>query len=140
MARVARRDAKVELIRSAPLFANCSSAQLKAIAQSADVIEVPAGMALVTEGSHTNEFVVIMEGAAKVTKGRRTLSTLGAGDFFGEIALLTGGPRTATVTAIAPSSLLVLTDRAFRRLAKELPTLQANVLKTLAERLHADTV
>jgi CRP-like cAMP-binding protein len=60
------------------------------------------------------------------------------GDFFGEIALLSSRPRTATVTATSPATLLVVTDRAFRELMQKMPSLQLKVLTALADRLAAD--
>ena len=97
-------------------------------------------MQLVAQGKSTNELVAIASGSVEVTKDGAPVATLGAGDFFGEIALITGcAPRTATVTASEPSSLLVLTDREFWRLAKENPALPSAVLKVFAERLHPDT-
>ena len=135
-----RRDEKLDLIRSVPLFSHCGKDELAAIAETADLLDVPEGMELVTEGQHTNEFVVLAAGTADVTRGGSTIATLGSGDFFGEIALITGAPRTATVTTTVPSTLLVLTERAFWRLAKEMPSIQTSVLKALAERLHPETV
>jgi CRP/FNR family transcriptional regulator, cyclic AMP receptor protein len=134
-----RGDQKYELIESIPLFAECSDEEVDAIAGSADLIDVPAGMELVTQGKSTNELVAIGSGSVAVTKDGAQVSTLGAGEFFGEIALITGAPRTATVTASEPSTLLVLTDREFWRLAKENPALPSAVLKVFAERLHPDT-
>ena len=134
------KDEKFDLIRSVPLFAHCDEHQVEALAQAADLLEVPAGMELVTQGKHTNEFVVIVQGSTEVTRDGEAIDTLGSGDFFGEVALLTGAPRNATVTATAPSTLLVLTDRAFHQVAEQLPAVQASVLKALAERLHPETV
>ena len=134
-----RGDEKYELIRSVPLFSECSGAELEAIAGSADLIDVPAGMELVTQGKSTNELVAVASGEVEVTKDGTAVGRLKAGDFFGEIALITGAPRTATVTASEPSTLLVLTDREFWRLAKENPALPSAVLKVFAERLHPDT-
>ena len=135
-----RGDEKFELIRSVPLFAHCDRRELEEIAAAADLIDVPAGLALVTQGQHTNEFVVIAQGASEVTRDGAQVATLGPGDFFGEIALFTGAPRTATVTATEPSTLLVLTDRAFGRVAEDIPSIQTNVLTVLAERLHPESL
>jgi len=137
---MAPADQKIELIRSVPLFSRCDDGEVQAIASAADMIDVPAGMELVTEGQHTNEFVVIAEGGADVTQNSVKIATLWPGDFFGEIALITGGPRTATVTASERSTLLVLTDRAFWRLTEDMPTIQTSALRAVAERLHDDAV
>jgi CRP/FNR family transcriptional regulator, cyclic AMP receptor protein len=73
-----------------------------------------------------------------VTKDDRTLAELGGGEWFGEIALLTKVPRTATVTAMSPVRALVLTDRSFRRLVETMPSIAVKVLATVGERLEHD--
>jgi CRP/FNR family transcriptional regulator, cyclic AMP receptor protein len=135
-----RRNAKVELLKSVPLFAHCSKSELAAIAAEADELDVPAGRSLTVEGQSGREFVVLVSGDAEVHRGGRRINTLGGGDFFGEIALLTGGARTATVTSTAPCHLLILTDRAFRRVAKGMPSVNEKVLQALAERLEQQAV
>ena len=137
---IARKDAKLGLVRSVPLFSHCAKRELEAIASTADLIEVPAGMELVRQGGHSNELVIIAEGAVEVTQDGTSIRSLGSGDFFGEVALVTGGTRTASVTTTAPSTLLVLTDRAFWPLAEQMPSIQTSVLKTLADRLGPQTV
>lgn len=74
----------------------------------------------------------------RVAKGGRTLAGLGAGDWFGEIALVTGAPRTATVTATSPVRVLVLDDRSSRRAVAEMPSIALKVMASLGERLAAD--
>jgi CRP-like cAMP-binding protein len=76
----------------------------------------------------------------RVTRNGKQLRELGAGDFIGEIALVADVPRTATVTATSPVRLLVVTDRAFRGLLEQMPSLAKKVLQSLGERLHADAV
>jgi CRP-like cAMP-binding protein len=78
---------------------------------------------------------VLVEGSADVRRKGRKINTLGAGDFLGEIALITGAPRTATVTTTAPSQMLVVTARDFRSLLRHMPSLQIKVLEALASRL-----
>ena len=136
-----RKDAKLELIRSVPLFAHCSKKELTAVASVADIVDVPAGQDLVREGdSLAREFMVIVDGAADVRRRGRRIATLGSGDFFGEMALLAHGPRSATVTSTRPSELLVVTPAAFHSLLERLPSLQSRVLMALAQRLHANSV
>ena len=86
------------------------------------------------------EFMVIVDGAADVRRRGRRIATLGSGDFFGEMALLAHGPRSATVTSTRPSELLVVTPAAFHALLERLPSLQSRVLMALAQRLHANSV
>jgi len=135
-----RKNAKVKLIKSVPLFSSCSKKELEAIASQADELVVSAGKTLTKEGARGREFMVIVDGAADVRKKGRKINTLGSGDFLGEIALISGGPRTATVTTTSESDLLVLTDRAFRQLTRQMPSIHASVLKALSERLQADAL
>jgi CRP/FNR family cyclic AMP-dependent transcriptional regulator len=135
-----RKNAKVKLIKSVPLFSSCSKKELEAIASQADELVVPAGKTLTKQGARGREFMVIVDGAADVRKKGRKINTLGSGDFLGEIALISGGPRTATVTTTSESDLLVLTDRAFRQLTRQMPSIHASVVKALSERLQADAL
>ncbi|HEX6762045.1 MAG TPA: cyclic nucleotide-binding domain-containing protein [Gaiellaceae bacterium] len=135
-----RADRKRELIKAVPLFSHCTKKELDRLASELDEIEVPEGKVLVREGDSGREFVVIAEGAAEVTRDGRRVNLLGAGDFLGEIALISGGARTATVTTTSGSDLLILTDRAFARVTKEMPSVQTSVLKALSERLAADAL
>jgi len=135
-----RKNAKIELIKSVPLFSSCSKKELEAIAAQADELVVPKGKVLTKEGARGREFMVIVDGSAEVRKKGRRLNLLGSGDFLGEIALLSGGPRTATVTTTSETDLLVLTDRAFSSVTKKMPSIHASVLKALSERLEADSL
>jgi CRP/FNR family transcriptional regulator, cyclic AMP receptor protein len=132
---VLHRNQKVELIKQVPLFANCSKHELEEIAHIADEIDLNEGKEMTREGSRGREFFVLLEGNADVTKDGQSINKLGAGDFFGEIALVSDTPRTATVTATSPVRALVITDRSFRRLLDESPEIQRKVLVELAERL-----
>jgi CRP-like cAMP-binding protein len=136
-----RKDAKLELIRSVPLFAHCKKKELAELGALADVVDVPSGTTLVREGDPlAREFMVIVSGTADVRRRGRKVASLGPGDFFGEMALLAHGPRTATVTATSPMELLVVTPQAFHGLLDDLPSLQRAVMQALAERLHAQAV
>jgi CRP-like cAMP-binding protein len=137
---VLRKDAKIELIRKVPLFSQCSKKDLASIATLADLVDVPAGRKLVTEGARAREFMIIVSGSVEVRRGEKKIATLGPGEFFGEIALVVGGPRTASVSTTSPTSLLVVTDGAFTMLLDDTPSLQIKVLKALAERLRPAAV
>jgi CRP-like cAMP-binding protein len=128
------RDAKIELMRSVPLFADCTTAQLAAIAPLVDELHVPAGRRLIREGAVPHEFLVLVDGEAEVHRRGRLLCRLGPGDFFGELSLLSGGVRTATVATTTPAHLLVLTDRAFARIAERVPGVSLKLLRAVAER------
>jgi CRP/FNR family transcriptional regulator, cyclic AMP receptor protein len=135
---VLRRNQKVELIRHAPLFAHVSKRQLEQIAQIADEIDLGEGKEMTEQGARGREFFVLLEGSADVKKDGRRINTLGPGDFFGEIALVSDTPRTATVVSTSPVRALVITDRAFKRLIKDSPEIQERVLSALAARIAPD--
>lgn len=134
------KNAKIELIRGVPLFSQCSKKQLAALAARADELTLPEGKALTREGERGREFVVIVEGTADVRRNGRRISRLGPGDFVGEIALISGAPRTATVTTTSETRLLVLTDRGFRSVTEEIPSLYTPLLRALSERLQSDAL
>jgi CRP-like cAMP-binding protein len=130
-----RRDAKAELISKAPLFAGCTKRELRHIAAVADEIVLPEGTTLTKEGASGREFVIIVDGAADVRRRGRKVNSLSSGDFLGEIALITGTPRTATVKTTEETHVLVLTAQAFRSLLRNVPSIQLKVLEELARRL-----
>jgi CRP-like cAMP-binding protein len=134
-AGVLRKNAKLELIKRVPLFSGCSKRELADVAAIADELSLPEGRTLTKEGATGHEFVVLIDGAAEVRRKGRKVNTLGPGDFLGEIALVTGVPRTATVKTTEPSRMLVITARDFRTLLRSTPSMQFKVLETLASRL-----
>lgn len=135
-----RKNAKTELISRVPLFAHCSKRELAEVAGIADEIDLREGKELTREGAAGREFFVLVEGTADVVKNGRKINSLGAGDFFGEIALVHQSPRTATVKATSPVRALVITERSFRRLLEEMPEIQRKVLAALAERVAPSTL
>jgi CRP/FNR family transcriptional regulator, cyclic AMP receptor protein len=137
---VLHRNQKVELIKRAPLFWNCSKRELQQVAQLADEIDLREGKEMTRQGERGREFFVLLEGDADVIKDGRSINTLGSGDFFGEIALVADSPRTATVRATSPVRALVITDRSFRRLMQDQPEIQNKVLVALAARLAPETL
>ena len=130
-------DAKIELIKAAPLFENCSKQELQQIARIADELDIRAGKVLIREGERGREFFVIISGEVEVRRKGRKMATLGPGSFVGEMALLSKIPRMATVTAMTPLDVLVITDRAFLDLLEKTPTIAVKVARTLAERVAA---
>ena len=134
------KDAKTELLKKVPLFAGCSKPELQRIASLADELDLAEGATLIREGERGREFIVVADGTVRVTRNGRKVRDLGAGDFIGEIALVADVPRTATVTATSPVRLLVVTDRAFRGLLEQMPSIAKKVLQSLGERLHADAL
>ena len=132
-----RKDAKLELLENVPLFALCDKKQLTAIASLADLVYLPAGTELIREGAPGREFMVIVDGAVDVRRKGRKINTLGPGDFIGEMALISGGPRNATVTTTADTSLLAITERQFWALLERTPEISTSLLKALGERLQS---
>jgi CRP/FNR family transcriptional regulator, cyclic AMP receptor protein len=133
-----RRDAKVELLKRAPLFSGCSKSELRELAKTADELDLREGTVLTREGRPGREFFVLIEGTAEVTKKGKKIADLGPGDWLGEIALITDSPRTATVTATSPVDVLVITDRRFRSVVQTMPSIALKMLASVGERLASD--
>jgi CRP-like cAMP-binding protein len=129
------RNKKLDMIKQVPLFARCSKQNLTQVAGIADEIDLPEGRVLTREGSTGHEFFVLLEGTADVKQGSKKVSTLKAGDFFGEIALISRIPRTATVTTTSPGRALVITAHDFRSLVDRSPAVALQVLEAVASRL-----
>ena len=129
------QSAKVEALGRAPLFEGLSKRELTELARVTDELAVPEGTVLCKEGSLGSEFFVILDGSAAVTKNGRRLATRTAGEFVGEIALLTTARRTATVTATSQLRCFVLTGRDFRRVLDENRSVERKVMHALAERV-----
>jgi CRP/FNR family cyclic AMP-dependent transcriptional regulator len=130
-----RADSKIELLKRVPLFGGLSKRGLAEIAKIADEIDLPAGKELIREGDPGRQFFILLDGEAEVRKKGRRVNTMGAGDFFGEISLVTERPTTADVTLTEPTSALVISRPAFRRLLLAQPGVQLQVLEALAERV-----
>ena len=137
IATMLRKDAKIELLKNVPLFSQCNKKQLASIASLADLISVPAGTQLITEGRPGLEFMVIVEGGGEVRRKGRKVDTLAPGDFIGEMALITGGTRNATVRTTTDTSLLAVTGRQFWTLLEQAPGIQTSLLKAMGQRLQS---
>ena len=132
---------KVAVLGGIRLFAACNAEQLAELARLFDEIERPAGSVLVREGEPGSEFYVIVEGSASASIGGTHVNTMGAGDFFGEMALLDCAPRSATVVATSDVSLLVLDKSAFSSFVDAAPSIAPRMMRTIAERLrHAEAM
>ena len=119
-----------------PLFSGVSRKGLRAIASAADEITVREGKDLVREGEHGRELYVVVEGSVRVTKKGRKVATMGPGDFFGELALVSGAPRSATVTTESETTVMVLDPRRFDVVMDREPRVAKAVLATMADRLR----
>jgi CRP/FNR family cyclic AMP-dependent transcriptional regulator len=132
-----RRSDKIELLKGVPLFEDLSKRHLDYIAKHADEVASWPGEVVVRQGERGREFVLIVEGKARVEQDGTVISHLGTGDFFGEMALLDGEPRSATVITEEPSVLLVVHSRSFTSLLDTVPGLSRKLLITLCRRLRA---
>ena len=129
-------NSKVELLRRVPLFAECQGEPLELIMRLADEVDVADGYTLMRQGDIAQEFFLIVTGNVRIERDGQTVATLGAGDFLGEIALLSEGRRTATAVTEGPSKLLVITHRGFNSLLDSSPAIRTAILKGLAGRLQ----
>ncbi len=130
------RDEKLEHLRKVPLFARFGSKELERLGQLADEVEVGLDRVLAEQGAVGHEFFIVLDGRVMVLDGKTPIAMLGAGDFFGEIALLESVPRTATVRAEGIVRLLVVSHREFHALMDEFPSVRTAVLDAVAERLR----
>jgi len=130
------KDERVERLRKVPLFASCSDKQLQFIATRVEDLDFPAGKTLTEEGRSGGEFFIIQSGEAEVRQGGRVINTLRDGDFFGEIALLDNGPRTATVVTKSPMRALVLSPRQFQDVLHQEAEIATTLLHAVTRRLR----
>jgi CRP-like cAMP-binding protein len=129
-------DQKLELLKHTPLLAQLGRRELDEVGRLADEIDVAAGKVLMRQGDSGGEFFVLVDGSVRIDRDGNRIRNLGPGDFFGEIALVSEGPRTATATAETPTKLLVLGHREFHSLMSQYPSIQVSVLNCLAARLR----
>ncbi len=141
MASTVKKHDRVELLRSVALFSGCSTKELGRIATLTTPVVVDTGHVLAREGEPGREFFVIVDGTAVATIEGAQIGTLGPGLFFGEMALLDGGPRVATVTARSPMVLLVLNRAEFNQLIEAaMPSVARKMLTVLGQRLRDSDV
>jgi CRP-like cAMP-binding protein len=134
-----RREERVAWLRRVPLFSDLSTAQLEGLSPFVDEVETQAGHVLIDQDGFGQELLIIVDGKVEVTRDGRHLLDLGPGEFVGEIALLDGGPSTATVTTREPTTVLSVSKRAFDTVLDRIPGLPHELLRSLAARLRAAT-
>jgi CRP/FNR family transcriptional regulator, cyclic AMP receptor protein len=132
---VAKDDVATKLAK-VPIFSGCTKRELAVIARAAKAVSHGEETVIAREGERGIGLFLILEGRCSVSIGGRTKARLGPGDFFGEIALLDGGPRTATVTALTPVRLIGITGWVFRGLLMEHPSIALKTLEAVAGRLR----
>ncbi len=130
---------KDDHLAGVPLFARMSTKERLELGNLFTEVEVPAGTVLAKQGSTGHEFFLILSGTAAVDRDGHHVADVGAGSFQGEISLLDGGPRTATVTASTAMTMLVASHQEFNSLLDRAPTLARQMLPALAHRVRALT-
>jgi CRP-like cAMP-binding protein len=126
--------ASVDDLATIPLFESLSPSELEELATWFDVQTVGDGVKLTTEGASGYSFYVLVEGTATVTAEDETVATYTPGDFFGEMAILGGTRRSATVTTTSPAKLLVMFGTEFRRLEQAHPAIAAQLETVMRQR------
>ena len=132
----ARQEDKIERLQEVSLFEECSQRQLRSVAKIARVFDVAAGTILTRAGEPGDEFFLIIDGTARADVSADRHVLLHPGEFFGEMSLLDGGPRSATVVADTPVRLLVISRRHFAALLRDVPGLTQTILVTLSGRVR----
>ncbi len=130
------RKQQVEMLRRVPLFADLSKRELDQLARTGRVVDHAEGHTVVTEGEKGVGFHLILDGEARVTKKGRTVAKLGAGQWFGEVSMIDGGPRTATVIAGTALRTFGVASWDFHPLLKSSPTITFKLLVTMCSRLR----
>ncbi len=132
-----RKSDKIDVLKDVPLFRGLSQRHLGYIATNADEVEQKAGQELTRQGALGREFLLILKGNARVERDGKVIARLGPGDFFGEMSLIDCQPRSASVIAETPITLLVVSSQCFSALLDTVPGLQRKILAGLCERLRA---
>ena len=131
-----RSSQKIDLLKKVHLFSNLSQRHLGEIAKHADQVQVEKGRVLVQQGKIGWEFIFIVEGKARVEKDGNVIRQLSKGDFFGEISLIDGEPRTSSVIAETNMTLLIVHKPSFDHLLEKIPGLQRKILISLCQYLR----
>jgi CRP/FNR family cyclic AMP-dependent transcriptional regulator len=126
-----------QILRSVPLFTGLTDTAISAVAEMAMETSYDAGAVLVREGDPGDRFIALVDGSARVERGGQPVATLGAGDFLGEIALVDGEPRTATVTATDKIRAFEIRRADFTALMDRSPVVRLGILMALTERVRA---
>jgi CRP/FNR family cyclic AMP-dependent transcriptional regulator len=131
-----KQEDKIERLKEVPIFEGCSQRQLRGVAKIARVFDVAADTVLARSGEPGDEFFLIIDGTARAEVSAEKHVLLHPGEFFGEMSILDGGPRSATVVAATPVRLLVISRRHFSMLLKDVPGLTQTLLVTLSKRVR----
>ena len=126
----------IDMLRGVSLFWNCSAAELREIATLGTQVNIPAGHTLTKQGEPGSEFFLVVEGRASCFIDGKKVATFGPGEYFGELALLSRVPRSATIVADTDMEVLVLSVREFATLLNDNPRVSKKMLERLAERIR----
>ncbi|MHB1535268.1 MAG: cyclic nucleotide-binding domain-containing protein [Acidimicrobiales bacterium] len=129
-------DGKLDHLAHVALFSALNKKELALVGRATDVVDAPAGSEIVSEGTLGHELYLILSGAATVRRGGRKIASLGEGAYFGELALLDKGPRSATVVADSDTRLAVLGQRGFLGVLEQVPAVAHKLLVSMATRLR----
>ena len=129
-------DARIDHLRRVPLFNDCTDEELRRIADVSRIVETPVGTVVTQMGTPGDSFFFIIDGRVSVQTPVGVGEPLRPGDFFGEMSLLDGEPRSATVTAMTDLRLLVVDRAHFWRLLNETPDLVRRILMVLSRRVR----
>ena len=127
-----------DVLRGVPLFSGMTDRAIEAIAALTSETAFADGDAIVREGDAGETFIILLDGAASIERGGHAIGELGRGDFLGEISLVDGGPRTATVIARGDVSALVVQHADFRRLFEEFGAIRYDIVTALTRRIRRD--
>ena len=127
---------RLDLLGRVWLFEGCSRRELNLLADATTEMELPSGKVLTEQGSVGRHFMVIVEGQVEVTRDGTQIAVLGPGEFFGEMSLLDGEPRTATAVTLGPTHVLMLTTADFNSVLESMPSVDRKLLTVLARRLR----
>jgi CRP/FNR family cyclic AMP-dependent transcriptional regulator len=128
----------VDMLKQVPLLSACSTKELQVIAGLGTTLDVDEGRELISQGTNGSEFFLMLDGKADCFIDGKRVSTFGPGDFFGEMALLDGGPRHATVRTVGRARVLVLQGREFSSLLDVAPSIANKMLRGVAKRYRED--
>jgi CRP-like cAMP-binding protein len=132
---MAHRDEYLERLGGVRLFADLDKHELEAVAELGTDVNIGAGRELAHQGDAANEAFLLLEGTAVVERDGQEVATFGPGDFFGEMALLVHGHRTATVTAVTDVTVRAFHKSEFDSLLERSPKVAVKILRTTAIRL-----
>jgi CRP-like cAMP-binding protein len=125
----------VDDLAALPQFATVERGQLETLAKHAEELDVPTGIELTHEGRHEGSVFIVVSGSIGIERGGRTVDTIGRGGFFGEIAAIDGGPRTATGRALEDTRVVAISPRQLNDVLDASPELRTIMMTAMEERL-----